>query len=355
MIDILKGAAISMVLVVHSANLFQLPGPWNYLFSYGQMGTQLFFLLSAFSLSLSWSRKQGSERSFRTYFVRRIQRIAPGYWFMILLYALIAFAAGDLLHQEIPLPIDRDPLHVLVNVLFLNGLVPDANNLVVLSGWYVGTAMILYALFPFLYSLYERGCRRRRSAITMAVFLAVLAVRVIIELFNHYTYYSGNNSFMYFSFINQLPVFCLGIQLFFDQKAGGMKRVPAVILAAACTLLSLCLFQFNNVPVFTIIPFVSGCSFYCLYSALAGIHVNEASVPARILASFGRHSYAVYLGQPLVIFWGLAALVSRHSITVQSVGTYLLLLAPVFVLCYLLGRALEISSGFCFRWIEKLK
>lgn len=51
LVDIFKGIAIIMVILVHSAQTFELPGGINYIPRFGQMGCQIFFLLSSFTMA----------------------------------------------------------------------------------------------------------------------------------------------------------------------------------------------------------------------------------------------------------------------------------------------------------------
>lgn len=50
LVDIFKGIAIIMVILVHSAQTFELPKGINYILNFGQMGCQIFFLLSSFTM-----------------------------------------------------------------------------------------------------------------------------------------------------------------------------------------------------------------------------------------------------------------------------------------------------------------
>lgn len=54
LVDIFKGIAIIMVIIVHSAQTFELPEGINYIPKFGQMGCQIFFLLSSFTMIYSF-------------------------------------------------------------------------------------------------------------------------------------------------------------------------------------------------------------------------------------------------------------------------------------------------------------
>ena len=54
LVDIFKGIAIMMVILVHSAQTFGLPEGVNYIPKLGQLGCQIFFLLSSFTIIYSF-------------------------------------------------------------------------------------------------------------------------------------------------------------------------------------------------------------------------------------------------------------------------------------------------------------
>jgi peptidoglycan/LPS O-acetylase OafA/YrhL len=55
-----KGIAIMMVIMVHSAIRFDIPNSLSFITRFGQMGCQIFFVISGFSLMLSFDRHQYS-------------------------------------------------------------------------------------------------------------------------------------------------------------------------------------------------------------------------------------------------------------------------------------------------------
>src|SRR5947209_6454020 len=84
-IDILRGIAIFGVIAVHSHQYITgLSWVISWVFNYGQLGVQLFFVASAVTLCLSMNgRKENSSHNF---YIRRFFRIAPLYYFGIPLY-----------------------------------------------------------------------------------------------------------------------------------------------------------------------------------------------------------------------------------------------------------------------------
>jgi len=109
-IDALRGYAILMVIGVHTLPFVPaLAWPAKRLLLLGVYGVQLFFLASAVTLMMSWSRsKQALPAGCRTFYLHRVLRIAPLYFLAIAFYwppnHLIVCALGCLLYHLLHLP-----------------------------------------------------------------------------------------------------------------------------------------------------------------------------------------------------------------------------------------------------------
>lgn len=87
-IDVLRGIAVLLVISVHHGMLFMQLPLIHYVSGFGQMGVQLFFVASAYTLCLSASRRTEPARNF---YIRRYFRIAPLYYFAIVLYTIVVY------------------------------------------------------------------------------------------------------------------------------------------------------------------------------------------------------------------------------------------------------------------------
>ena len=181
--DILKGIGIIMIIIVHNRHfLMQDMSGLRPLINYGQMGCQLFFFVSGFSLCYAWEHLSEPRRApkYARFVLRRYLRLAPGFLFFmiihfslnILLIHVLNFPAGFIMNRTLP--------GILTNVFFLHGLFPDYINSVFPGGWYIGTAFLLYLAFPFLYGLARR--LRRLHPLCMAALPVLLLVLNIFLL-----------------------------------------------------------------------------------------------------------------------------------------------------------------------------
>lgn len=149
-IDILKGMAILGVIAVHShQSIPDLALAVKYTFNYGQLGVQLFFMLSAITLCISSQKRH--EQHWRYFYLRRFFRIAPLYYLGIVLYLLAGGFFYCWSNGVFEIPSQYTLLNILANVTFLNGFYAPANNNIVPGGWSIATEMNFYLMFPILF------------------------------------------------------------------------------------------------------------------------------------------------------------------------------------------------------------
>ena len=122
-LDALRGLAALAVVVVHTVQNFN-AGSLTPLLGLGAAGVQLFYIVSAYSLCLSFNQRRSSEpHAMRSYLVRRLFRIAPLFWVAMALYLLRPLYLAD---SATPVDVhpptwDLMPWHVLSTLLFVNG------------------------------------------------------------------------------------------------------------------------------------------------------------------------------------------------------------------------------------------
>jgi len=86
-LDSLRGLAVLAVVLVHCGQVARSSGLLGHVTAAGQYGVQLFFVISAITISLTYQKhvhKYGSSpRSMFAWFVRRFFRIAPLYYILL--------------------------------------------------------------------------------------------------------------------------------------------------------------------------------------------------------------------------------------------------------------------------------
>lgn len=345
-IDAARGIAILLVMLVHTAQgLGTTGGIPSFLPEYGQMGVQLFFVASAFTLCLSHDRRNDEALPLLNYAIRRFFRIAPLYYAGIFGYFVLRTLEASLHAGSLVIPEDYSALNVLANVSFVHGFVPSANNTIVPGGWSIGTEMAFYTIFPLLFALFQGLLKRhpRLPLLPLALYLlaGVWAHAWFLEL-------SGAaispTSFIYYNLFNQLPVFLFGILYYGYWKQGAMKLGSTLqgLLLVGFTIAALWLWTLPGFSgQFFVVPVLSALSFVCL------IEVLRLGLAARLpwLCRVGERSYSMYVLH--FVFANLA--------TGYAAAPVLRLLGPELglLLCYGLTVLCSYAlAGLSQRWLE---
>ena len=368
-LDLLKGIGILMIIMVHNRHFIMkdMTG-LRLLINYGQMGCQLFFMVSGMALCYSWyhtlekNTVSGSQLTIRQYLsysgkfvLRRYLRLAPGFITILCVNLLLNILFMDILDLSPGFIVNRKPAAMITNILFLHGLFPDYINSVFPGGWYIGTTFLLYALFPLLVCLFEKLSALKHPWIVFIPFV-LLMINCILLIFltrlSHYTLYPYNDSFLYYFFTNQLPCFSLGILLFFQERTGFSSRCPLFVsitmfLVACGSCVYLFLMPEQNF-VYTVIPSLAGLSFYWL--AVCLIHLEKRSIVKQVkhrkhsildfIVNCGRNSYSMYLVHTFVCWYGMKAITSfltLYGYEYNDLLLYCLIYIPSVFVIYALG------------------
>jgi peptidoglycan/LPS O-acetylase OafA/YrhL len=293
-IDVLRAIAILMVIFVHNSQTVNgLSAQIKSISEYGQIGVQLFFVASAYTLCFSQTKRTQEKYPLRSFFIRRFFRIAPLYYFAIIWYFLTDPVNNIL--KIINVTPHYDFVNVLANVFFLHGFVPFANNNIVPGGWSIGAEMAFYALFPLLFMLFswahsKWGMLPLYGLIIVSILLNVIA-QVVIE--KNLSVELVRDPFIYHNLINQLPVFLMGMTIFFRHQYNHNLQVPIItqaIVFAGLTLFVEQLFDDKQPWILGAVTVCSGMSFAILLNIL-----KELKYSNRILEEIGKVSYSMYI------------------------------------------------------------
>lgn len=338
-IDIMRGIAILMVIMVHTSQKVEGHMIFKFLYDYGQMGVQLFFVASAFTLCYSQEIRRSTDHSLVNFYIRRLFRIAPGYYAGIITYYLInvvcnAIDIGSAWEGN------YSPINILVNVFFLHGLYPWANNNIVPGGWSIGTEMLFYLFFPLIFFIYKKTQKMRTMLLIiplLTLFISILT-QYIIFLLTKTPGYFANNNFIYFSFLNQLPVFSAGMSLYFAYKKGLFDKVtPGSSLTTFIVLSVISIYLMVqgmrlSTFIFAIIPFTSAVSFVFLF-----IFLQNSDIKSKVLERIGILSYSGYLLH-IIFAYFVAGFLSNYLIFIQPDVTAILLYLIAVSFTFLFAR-----------------
>ncbi|MBE0335486.1 acyltransferase family protein [Paenibacillus sp. 23TSA30-6] len=239
-VDTLRALAIMGVLLVHvSQHVEGLNGWLQKGLSLGAKGVALFYLASSFTLFLSLSRRMGDgKEGVSAYLVRRFFRIAPLYYVMLIIYLVVngtgpRFWLGD---QE-----GVTVANIAAHILFLNGLNPYWINSIIGVEWSIAVECIFYLCVPLLFKLIQ-SIRHAAWFVTDALVLS-FGLNTVFAYAPWISDHSLWGHYLYLWFPNQLPVFGLGVLLFFiwkdERHWKSMDRFSGGLLLGS-VLFSLC-------------------------------------------------------------------------------------------------------------------
>jgi peptidoglycan/LPS O-acetylase OafA/YrhL len=301
-IDALRGFAILAVIAVHTSQATPAYGPFRVYAEQGPRGVQLFYLLSALTLFLSFrARSNKEQRPIGNFFIRRFFRIAPLFYLAIIAYAVREGGASQYWDPD-----GISPSDLVLQFLFLHGWSPRTINSVVPGGWSIAVEVGAYALMPFAF----RFLSSRRRAIVATVFsyaigvvTSWLALSWLMPRYPAAQQYLVE-SFVFFWLPAQLVIFGCGIVLFYflqppahaDQLS--QKRKGRLILSLAVLSLALLPWLPESYPIFTLAP-----AYAIAFGALTlGLSLESPGLLVnRVTCHIGRVSYSLYLSHVAVI------------------------------------------------------
>jgi peptidoglycan/LPS O-acetylase OafA/YrhL len=313
-LDALRGWAVLGVVLVHSAQLAPSEGPEAKIAAAGQYGVQLFFIVSALTISMTYeshiARYGTNFRSQVAWFTKRFFRIAPLYYLAAVLYPIEQYAIyefsrhryGGLVHVP----------DVIANMLFLHTWIPSANNSVVPGGWSIGVEMFFYTLVPFCWMVVPI---RRRVRVLCLSAIGFLIVTEFVSKVLTGSFFIGDNTYLYYWFPAQAPVLTIGLVFYFLYKS--QLRSPSGSTPTIIWLGGFLIFFLTGIylgtwkdiaPVLT--PTILAVAYIC---AILGLRDwLRYIVVSKLLTFLGRISYGVYIYHFVVLDLLRAAVRTFH-------------------------------------------
>ena len=221
-IDSLKGIAILMVIAVHVSQTWHMPAWVCLAFSFGAMGVQLFFLLSAYCMCMTWVNGQvHSVKDLCFWLLRKYKRLIPWYAVGVVLYTMLAYIGIGTIDKSA-----YTPVNIVPNLFLVNGFISEAQNSIVPGGWSISCI----ALFVFSAPLFMN----RLSLITLVGLFVVGMVGIAISIWG-YRMCGWSRFYTYCSPYNQAIVFVLGVAYWFCytkcKRTLDVSRIILLVIA----------------------------------------------------------------------------------------------------------------------------
>jgi len=292
-LDGLRGVAILLVIFTHVGNgwpgafsilydvesmkpTFDLPAWLIAISGAGNYGVQLFFVVSAFTLTV---RAAHDRNGLASYALRRIARVGPAYWIAGLAYTLVA-GLGPRLWA--PNGVTFDDL--VIAAMFGSAWQGGASLAVVPGGWSVSCEVAFYIALPFLVAIIDGRIWRAIALTGVALLVAKLAAvnsrQAVLEGISGFYFYVNP--------IRQAPVFLFGMTaalVAMRVKLPRLPGIPAALLIGAIFVLPVLMQRYSH------LHFAAPISVAVAYSAA----YPPRFLVGRAIRRLGEVSYSMYL------------------------------------------------------------
>jgi exopolysaccharide production protein ExoZ len=308
-IDTMRGIAALAVTLCHVGGAcFESFSKIGYIFSYGQLGVHVFFVISGFVMPWSLDKIGYSIRDFGKFIARRSLRIDPPYYITIILYIGITFLL-TLRPQYAGLPFHFELNRLL---LHLGYLIPLSDYT-----WYTNIFWTLSVEFQYYIII---GClfpliRKHTSAlITFLILIALFPIFITIPKSDLFIFeYQG--------------LFALGILGWASKKKILNENICHIL--AGVEFLLIC--QYLHIP-----AAIAGIISYML---IIGVHRSIEKIQW-----LGQISYSLYLTHPIILI-ATGGIIRRTPETVEfRTLIFIVLISMALVFAKLFWLYIEVPS-----------
>jgi peptidoglycan/LPS O-acetylase OafA/YrhL len=293
-INNLRALAILLVIFHHAGELFPDASVFRLFSQWGKCGVQLFFVMSAFTLCYTGSKLTLQPKDLAGFYIKRLFRIAPMYYLAIVGYYYLSYITNHsgIWHLEDLAGYTKS--NILLNILFLHGFSPAANNSVVPGGWSIGCEMLFYILFPFILSL-TKISRVYLLPVQIISWLAVGGLLFVAKLKGHHGL-GGEASFAFYFIANQMSLFIWGILLFYYWQSKTFFKI--LIWGSIIGAIVITVFNYSGLSAWawTILPSVIGVISCLVAKLFSKVHLNK------VFSIIGEVSYSMYISHFTFLF-----------------------------------------------------
>jgi peptidoglycan/LPS O-acetylase OafA/YrhL len=303
MIDGLRGIAAIIVVFYHLyGNLKQQVSSWlpsilDTLLSHGNIGVQIFFVISGFVIAYSVGDKQINLRYIGRFALRRSIRLDPPYWLSIITAIFLTYLSTALfseIHRELP-----STIKILTHLVYMQDMLGYGNINAVY--WTLCLEVQFYLLFIILIGILQKinGANSTRLILKRIWIKLLLFILGILSICNYFDIYSVD---IKHTFLPYWHNFFLGILICWCIR-GWLN--PLYFLAFWTTLLGFAVFFEYDTNALT--SLVTSMAVF-----IAGVRDQLSKIfSSTIYQYLGKISYSLYLFHPIV-GWRVISLGKRY-------------------------------------------
>jgi len=325
-IDALRGIAILGVIMLHVSSLTVHPvtGILSKFTTEGQIGVQLFYIVSALTLflSLQSSHYMGKVSETVKYFLRRFFRIAPLFYLLLIGIFFFTFIKPLGFFSYV----DKNILNFILSFTFTNSFFPVYINNIITGQWSIAVEMLFYIFVPIFF-LKIKSLSDAKKYFLYSIILAFIIETTSLMIFSHATDDSWKG-FLLYSLPIQLPVFMLGFVSFFlvynaDGKISNtdhtsiIKTIAYIFSIAFITEALFLIIEFIFLhkidrSIIDLRIYIKSIVLLCLVVYLAKGYLSVLN--NALFRFLGKISYSLYLTHFMTLM-----LIARSSIYISSV------------------------------------
>ncbi|TMI72346.1 MAG: acyltransferase [Bacteroidetes bacterium] len=339
-LDGLRGIAILLVICCHNLNF--LPH-----FKLGWVGVDLFFVLSGFLITDILLVTKGSKNFLQNFYIRRILKIFPLYYGVLLLFFVIAPMLQGLQIQYHYYKTDQPMLWLHLNNWLSIIHIRPADSMLLNHFWSLSVEEQFYLLWPFFI-----------LAINNTRVLAQIAVLILVTCFlcrySSWLMFGNGYTNFFFQYMTRMDGLCIGSLIAIwrmDSYAETKKRLTQLAVSVAGVSIVLFVLSKSLLPGMPVFPFIG----YTVVAVLFGVIVFLAIWKRSLVSGFflenklikyiGRISYGLY-----VYHWPVLCLFKIYLIDrlVNGGNTYYTSYAVVSLLALGVAVILSILSYHLF-------
>lgn len=340
MIEALRALAAFIILILHMVAFsgMKLPSYLNIIHTHFRLGVPLFYTLSGFVLAYTYLNKLQTHSQIVCFYIRRFFRIAPLFYFMLII-------TPALLPSYAPTSL-RD---ILLNIGMIFGLIPGKQLSLVIAGWSIGVEILFYLIFP-LFAIFTNSVRSGIIAWLIIMFISscfLSATSPLTSVSN--TMLAGTDT--YLSILSQLPHFLSGIVAYLIwEKTGFLQKRTLGIGLLSFTILATTVIVYKESLILSLSSnglrlelYIWSLLFMILILSLCFWPVKY--LVNRITTNLGKISFSLYLTHPVIMLLLSNVYINISKFIHSELGN--------FIICAVITMfSVTLISNITFKLIE---
>jgi peptidoglycan/LPS O-acetylase OafA/YrhL len=320
----LRFIAALLVVICHielNKKYFNLPNSRELLKQLGVLGVDLFFVLSGFLITflLLKEKQKFSTINFKNFYFRRILRIWPLYYFIVLLsiFVLPEISILDIPNNNLDFDSSSELLKVLLLFILLlpNALLCIKAIPFAAQSWSIGTEEQFYLIWPWIV---DRLTNLKKWFFFIFSGYLILYYLISFSFLDEIKYITFFRSYYGLFKVDVLSVGAFSAVLLFD-KDKFLSKICTIPVFIFCCLAILFLYTFSNI--FVIERIVYSILFAIIILNLVNNSQLENLLENKVLNYLGQISYGIYMYHQIVIVF----LINTHIVFIKgSLNNYLI-------------------------------